>query len=317
MFICIHGSGVLSSNNLHVVLDYPYENALCLFLTKHLNPDFYTRVKNAKHPYYDFLLSRIPKGALETALDLAVIFDQIHVHPIDLPIYQNQDVVQPSSYRNQTARDIFDGSQKTDLADQKYQSLISHFRTRHRQIVAQRVNWHLLDSHFYDAPIFTSPKLRELYNYKFSRACLPSDTEAESYLKAFNAIESILGVSFRIEDLDQLIAIRNDKDIGRFRRKLHEFSSALRQDPTRIEDLRTEIKTAINKLREIESFNRATKIISCVSLPISIAALCFGQVPPAIAIAKLSPSIASASLNVWNKLRKRKYSWVLFVTKLR
>jgi hypothetical protein len=308
----------LSRKNLHLVLDYPYENALCLFLTKHLNPDFYERIVDTKHGYYRFLTSRIPSAALTTALDLAIIYDKIHVHPIDLPIYKGQDIVQPSSYRGEAAREVFETAKQNDHKDQEYQSMVLGFKTRHRNIITDRINWHLADSYNFDAPIFTAPRLEELYNYKFSRACFPYETsEVGNVLRGYCTIESVLGVSFKIQDLDQLNSIRKDKDITRFRQKVFEFSCRLKSDPTNIEELQSEIRIAIDKLKEIERFNKVTKIIGYVTPPISLASLFLGPLPLSIAVAKLAPIVATTSVDALNRRRRRKYSWLLFTTKLR
>jgi len=308
----------MPSRNSHIVLDYPYENAICLFLTQHLDPDFYKRIETVSGGYYGFLASKVPKSATKIALDLAILYDTIHVHPIDLPIYEGQDIVKPSRYRDSTNLEIFNVAQETDLMDEGYKRLVQQFRTRYKSLIAQRVNWHLLDSYNYDAPIFSSPKLSKLYNHKFGRACFQQkEGTVENYLEVYRTMESVVGISFKIETLDQLNTIRKDPDIVNFRRKLFEFKEALKEDPDKVQIIRREIEEAIDQIKEIERFNKATSLMSCVTLPLSLALLFLGPLPTAATLVKIVPSIGSTSINIWNRLRKRKYSWVLLMSKIR
>src|SRR5262245_1789462 len=112
----------------NLVVDYPYEDALCMFRTKTENPEFYERIVGRKtgHPYYRFITSGLSDDAFRTALDLAVIFKTVHVHPIDLPVYETKEILSVTP-RNNRLSSFMSEANSNDRSDKTFQALLGNF----------------------------------------------------------------------------------------------------------------------------------------------------------------------------------------------
>jgi len=303
---------------LRVVLDYPYENALCLFITRETNQKFYESImtkKVASHPYYDFLTSGITKEATKTSLNLAVLFETISVHPIDLPVYDVKDIVTPSKYHDAELSELVHHANGLDVLDPAYQEFLNRFkRPRAREIVTHRINWHLLDSQINDAPIAASNSLLDLYKYKLSRAAHPEQSlPVKEIMKVYETLDSVTGLSFKIDDLETLREIRKDPDVGRFRSQILRYTEILRSNPDKISEIKLEMEETKRRIEQIERFEKYTSWSTYISISVSVVGVL-------LAGYSLSPIGAVAtSIGVSGRLARKiktwKYSWMLLKRK--
>ena len=298
---------------MSIVLDYPYENALCLFITREINPEFYKRITSqTNHPYYDFLTSGITKEDINASLNLAILYTKIHVHPIDLPIYEMSDIVTTSEYRDGDLSKLVRRANQLDTSDPAYQKQLNRFkRKRAREIITKRINWHLLDSQIYNAPIAASNTLMGLYKYKLSRAAhLEKPVPLKEITQVYETLDSITGLSFKINDLETLREIRNDTDVRKFRSQILKYVDLLRSSPEKLPEIRLEMEETKRRIEQIERFEKFTSWSTYVSIPISvIGALLAGySLAPIGALA----TAIGASGRLARKIKTWKYSWMLF-----
>jgi len=303
---------------MSIVLDYPYENALCLFITREINPEFYKRITSQRgHPYYDFLTSGITKKAINASLNLAILYDKIHVHPIDLPIYETSDIVAPSEYRDSDLSKLVYSANQLDALDPAYQKQLNLFkRQRAREIITKRINWHLLDSQIYNAPIAASNTLMGLYKYKLSRAAHPEKPlPLKEITKVYETLDSITGLSFKINDIETLREIRNDTDVRKFRNQILKYVALLKSNPEKLPDIRLEMEATKRRIEKVERFEKFTSWSTYVSVPVSV----IGALLAGYSLAPIGGLAAAIGVSgrLARKIKTWKYSWMLFKRKFR
>ncbi len=304
---------------MSVVLDYPYENALCMFITKEVRPDFYNRITNQSgHPYYDFLTSGFTKDDINTSLNLAILFEKIHIHPIDLPIYSEKDLISTSEHHDNDLAKIVRYANQLDSQDSYYQKQLNPFKKpRAKEIITGRINWHLLDSQIYNAPIIASNNLMNLYNYKFSRAVSPqTNYTIEEIKQVYETLDNVTGISFKIDNIDALREIRNDNDVSKFRKQLFEYIALLRSNPEKLADIKADMEVTKQRIEQIERFEKFTSWSTYISASASIlAALLSGSsMLPEGSLAPVSGILTAMGLSnrFSKKIKNWKYSWMLF-----
>lgn len=296
-----------------IILDYPYEDALCLFYVKETSPEWYKLATKSPSSHYQYISSSNRPEFLETAKNYAILFDNVRVHPIDLPIYLDNkptEIIRVSDQGDRSSlSDLIKNSKVRDNADETLKSLFKSFGNN-SSVVEQRFYWHLLDSIKFQAPIAVSGSLLPLYNHKLisSISGKPSDmASSRKILQMDLAVEDELGVSFKINNWSDLLAIRNDPDIKRYREKLSYFLAHI-GEPDLHEKLKAEVREALLAVREIEKFKKTERLQTYMSPGLSVLDVFAGGLPLFSGLSDL----VSISRALKIKNLEDKHRWLFF-----
>lgn len=294
----------------HVVLGYPYEDALGLFYTQSAERSTFEQYRRSHNSYYAEMFSAYNEPIITKALTLAVLFKRVHVHPIDLPIYNETQVFDLKSDKWQNDSDIIHTANAIDAADAQYGRLDKKFSVASR--ARQRVNWHLLKAMRFNAPIVTSGPLQKYYDYKLRRAMVSADLLLGSDLnldRIEKTVDSELGFSIFVESWDDLIALRSDRDIDRYREKLGSYLSAIRKGAD-LSQIRADVHNAALAVRDLPQF-KPRKHWEIALTPAAIIADVILGVPAGSAAKAIKDGLAR-----WRERRiEEQYRWLLFRTK--
>lgn len=112
-----------------------------------------------------------------------------------------------------------------------------------------------------------------------------------------------------VHTIEDVLRLREDKRIKRFRKKISEFSQGLREgDIENLEEMTTAVTQANQVLKKLEPYRKVTKWITYLSLPVTIAEAIFYQVP----ILGSSLALVGAGSRIKIDYSKLKHDWVLF-----
>lgn len=296
-----------------LVMGYPYEDSICLFYTRETSPDWFNLTKESNNSYYKYIHSAFNPYNLQRALDYAVLFETLHVHPIDLPIYGEnspRDVIRVSDHSNKgSLLELIQKARTRDTRDQTLSRMLNRFK-RDSNLVEQRLNWHILDSLKFGAPIALSENLVPVYNYKFNISKLKEQDVGKSSEKAReidNTIEEELGASFKIKTWDDLLTLRKDSDIVNYRKKISEYLKIPNQDHLQ-EQIRLDVRDALSAVIEVEGFRKKERIQTYVSPALTLSDIFLQGMP----IASIIGDVISIKRSLQMKSLEERYQWLLF-----
>jgi hypothetical protein len=293
----------------NLVMGYPFEDVLCLFELQEVKPTAFEQTRKYGGSYYRYIWRAWNETPLQTALDLAVLFDKIHVHPIDLPIYDLKSFIEPSKHRDSGVSALVGMARAADERDETYQSLLAGFGDE-KGFVDQRVVWHLADSHRLNAPIAVSDSLMDLYAYRLSTGFTSLNKPVEVARRAIildKAVDDELGVSFKIGTWDDLLTLRRDGDIGAYRKRIAEL---LEVDPvpSALAQIRADVKDAMVKVEEIRAFRKRGRLQTFLSPLAKLADILAHGVP----LASWADTGLAASREIKVMRLEKATRWLLF-----
>lgn len=257
-----------------IVLTPPFEDALALFYHKSVNPDRFAFVMRAKGwPFYEFMKRQFTEGSVEAATTAALLYDKVCVHPATLNLDHVASPGVPIPVEAD-ARIFFSWpkiigwqyasleatAHEEDWTDMQIQFALEHYG-EDRGFVHDRLNWPLIEAAALRSPILVSTDYWSLYKLKLSRAgetetALPEPSEGP--VSVAHRLNDALGATFSIKTWDDLLRLRRDRDIERYREKIFRCHRALISGKS-IESIISEAEATARALEQIPEFTRRSR----------------------------------------------------------
>lgn len=135
-----------------------------------------------------------------------------------------------------------------------------------------------------------------------------ADSRSQSFHLFKLVIRDVYGFFPKVGTIEDVLRLREDKRIARFRRKISEFSQGLRKGDTKnLEEMKAAVVQANRALKKLEPFRRIAKWTTYLSLPLSVAEAIFY-------LPILGPSLATIGVasQIKAEYSKLKHDWILF-----